>query len=108
MHDFSDKSIKYGDNEHSRLSGIISRGKWFLRMSSKRVQYHMWEAKNKNSDYDGFKLRLSHAELMFGSILIMLDICCWKKLANNKQRTKSGWSGRCLVWVLPNKVKDNL
>ena len=42
--------IKYGDNERSRLSGIGLRGNWFSRMSSKRVQYHVWEAKNMNSD----------------------------------------------------------
>ena len=38
----------------------------------------------------------------------MLETFCWKKLANNEKITKSGWSGICLVWVLPTKVKDNL
>ena len=42
--------MKYGDNERSRLSGIGSRGNWFSRMSSKRVQCHVWEAKNMNID----------------------------------------------------------
>ena len=44
--------IKYGDNERSRLSGIGSRGNWFLRMSAKRVQCHVWVTKNMNSDYE--------------------------------------------------------
>ena len=44
--------IIYGYNERSRLSGIGSRGNWFTRMSSKRVQCHVWEAKNMNSDYE--------------------------------------------------------
>ena len=42
--------IKYCDNKRSRLSGIGSRG--ISRMSSKRVQCHMWEAKHMNSDYE--------------------------------------------------------
>ena len=42
--------IQYGDNEISRLSGIGSRG--VSRMSSKRVQCHVWEAKHMNSDYE--------------------------------------------------------
>ena len=42
--------IKYGDNERRRLSGIGSRG--ISRMSSKRVQYHLWDAKHMNSDYE--------------------------------------------------------
>ena len=45
-------TIKYVDNQRSRLSGIGSRGNWFSRMSSKRVQFHVWEAKNMNSDSD--------------------------------------------------------
>ena len=44
--------IKYDDNERSRLSGIGSMGNWFSRMSSKRVQCHVWEAKHMNSDYE--------------------------------------------------------
>ena len=44
--------IKYGNNERSRLSGIGLRGNWFSLMLSKRVQCHVWEAKNKNSDYE--------------------------------------------------------
>ena len=44
--------IKYGNNGRSRLSGIGSRGNWFSRISSKRVQCHMWEAKHMNSDYE--------------------------------------------------------
>ena len=43
--------LKYGDNERSRLSDIGSRGNWFSRMSSKRVQCHV-EAKHMNSDYE--------------------------------------------------------
>ena len=43
-------SVKYGDNERSRLSGIRSRGNWFARMSSNIVKYHMLEAKKMNSD----------------------------------------------------------
>ena len=54
------------------------------------------------------KLRLSRAELMFGSTLIMLEILCWNKLENKEQRTESGWAVRHLVCVLPTKVKDNL
>ena len=42
--------IIYGDNKRSRLSGLGLRGNWFSNMSSKRVQYHVWEAKNMNSD----------------------------------------------------------
>ena len=42
--------IKYGNNERSRFSGIGLRGNWFARMSSKKVQCHVWEAKNMNSD----------------------------------------------------------
>ena len=42
--------IKYGDNERSILSGIGVRGKCLSRMSSKRVQCHVWEAKNMNID----------------------------------------------------------
>ena len=44
--------IKYGDNERSRLSGIESKVNWFSWMSSKRVQFHVWEAKNMNSYYE--------------------------------------------------------
>ena len=44
--------ITYGDNERSRLSGIGSKGNWLSRMSSKRVQCHVWESKNMNSDYE--------------------------------------------------------
>ena len=44
--------IKYGDNERSRLSGIGSKGNWFSRISSKRVQCYVWEATNMNSDYE--------------------------------------------------------
>ena len=44
--------IKYIDNERSRLSGIGSRRNWFSIISSKRVQCHVWEAKNMNSDYE--------------------------------------------------------
>ena len=42
--------IKYGDNERSRLSRIVLKGNWFSRMSQKRVQCHVWEAENMNSD----------------------------------------------------------
>ena len=42
--------IKYDDNERNRLSGIGSRRNWFSRISSKRVECHMWESKNMNSD----------------------------------------------------------
>ena len=42
--------IKCGDNEQSRLSGLGSRGNWISRISSKRLQYHVWEAKHMNSD----------------------------------------------------------
>ena len=42
--------IKYRDNERSRLSGIGSRG--ISRMSSKRVQCHVWKATHMNSDYE--------------------------------------------------------
>ena len=45
---------------------------------------------------------------MFGSTLIILKKICWKKLENKEQRTESGLSGICLVWVLPTKLKDNL
>ena len=31
--------IKYGYNKRSRLSGIESKGNWFSRISSKRVQW---------------------------------------------------------------------
>ena len=41
--------IKYGDNERNRLSGIGSKGNWF---SWKRLQCHVWEAKNMKSDYE--------------------------------------------------------
>ena len=44
--------IKYGDNRRSRLSGIGLKGNSFSRMSSKRVQCHVWEDKNMNSDYE--------------------------------------------------------
>ena len=37
--------VKYGDNERSRLSGIGSKGNCFSRMSSNRVQCHVWEVK---------------------------------------------------------------
>ena len=57
--------IKYGDNERSRLSGIGSKGNWFSRMSSKRVQWHVWEAKNMNSDY----------EWMLNLDRIRVDVC---------------------------------
>ena len=43
---------KYGDNERNRLSGIGSRGNWFSMMSSKRVKYHVLEAKNMNSYFE--------------------------------------------------------
>ena len=52
MHDLSISPIKYGDNERSRLSGIGSRGNWFSRMSLNIVQWHVWEAKNMNSEYE--------------------------------------------------------
>ena len=42
--------IKYGDTERSRLSGIGSRENWFSRISLKKVQCHVWEAKNMNRD----------------------------------------------------------
>ena len=42
--------IIYGDNERSRFSGLGSRGNWFSRMSSNRVQCHVWEAKKMNID----------------------------------------------------------
>ena len=42
--------IKYGDNERSRLNGIVSRGDQYSRWSSKRVKYHLLEAKNMYSD----------------------------------------------------------
>ena len=48
---YATSPIKYGDNERSRLSRTGSRGNWFSRMSSKRVQGHMWEEKHVNSDY---------------------------------------------------------
>ena len=45
MNDFSDNSIiKYGDIERSRLSGIGSSGELVFKMSSERVQHHVWEA----------------------------------------------------------------
>ena len=44
--------IKYGDNARNRFSGIGLRGNWFSRMSSKRVQCYVWEAKHMNSDYE--------------------------------------------------------
>ena len=44
--------IKHGDNERNRLSGIGLRENWFSRISSKKVQCHVWEAKNMNSDFE--------------------------------------------------------
>ena len=43
MNDFSDKSIKYGDNERSRLSGIGSSGELVFKDVIRRVQSHVWE-----------------------------------------------------------------
>ena len=44
--------IKRGNNERSILSRIGSRGNWFSRISSKKVQCQVWEAKNMNSHFE--------------------------------------------------------
>ena len=50
--------IKYGDNERSILSGIVSRG--ISRMSSKRVQWHVWEAKHMKSLFRRYSITTEH------------------------------------------------
>ena len=100
---------KYGDNERSILIRIGSSEelvfKDFIRESTMSC---VGSVKHDQLFRLDVKLRLSRAEFMFRSILIILEIFCWKKLANKEQITDSGWSGRCLVWVLPIKVKYNV
>ena len=43
-------TIQYGDNKQSRFGGIGIRDNWFSKMLSKRVQCHVWEVRNMNSD----------------------------------------------------------
>ena len=87
--------IKYGDNERSRFSGIGSSGELvFKDVIRDSIKACVGSVKHDKIFRLDVKFGLSRTELMFGNTLVILENFCWKKLANNVQRTDSGWAGR--------------